>query len=120
MASTAAAVRLVSPGTGSRTTSSPGSGSVYVTVRQVKAGFVARGSGRADAACDGTVKAWTMTIESETFRAFTNGWATLAGAATVCDRCECVNATPVTMRLRIHGSRNLRVGLLYGATGLGG
>jgi len=83
--------------------SSPTAGNGSVTLRQIKDGFLARGSAEFSAACDGKANAWSTTVESETFRAFTKGAATATADAYVCDTLDCTQAVQVTKRLLLGG-----------------
>ena len=73
-----------------------------VTLRQVKNGFIARGTADIfSLVCDGTLHPWTSPVESETSRAFRTGTATANTFATACDLFECADAPQTTVRFRL-------------------
>jgi hypothetical protein len=73
---------------------------IQATVRQVRLGLVARGTGGTwpDAGCTAAAR-WTMTLQSETEQPFKRGWSTVFLRGYECNLWECV--TP-EKRVRLH------------------
>jgi hypothetical protein len=81
-----------------------GEAGIEASLRQVKSGFVARSTqGYGWEYCEGHGIPWTLTMDSETARVFTTGWATLDLQASQCDYFTC-DFEENTLRIRIRGS----------------
>jgi hypothetical protein len=75
---------------------------IEATLRQVRSGLVARGTGGTwpDAGCTDAA-AWTMAVRSETAQPFKRGWATFFVRGYECNLWECVTQNR-KVRLHLH------------------
>jgi hypothetical protein len=75
---------------------------IEATLRQVRSGLVARGTGGTwpDAGCTDAA-AWTMAVQSETAHPFKRGWATFSVRGYECNLWECVTQNR-KVRLHLH------------------
>jgi hypothetical protein len=77
---------------------------VNLTLRQVKDGFLARGSNTVDVpVCGSTPTPWRMTVEGESIRAFVPGWASVNFNSLVCDTLECFSSSDMTKSVFLNG-----------------